>query len=291
MAIKSSDGVLGVVEEHFESLSPQLQLAARYVLSAPDDVAVYSMREIAGRADVKPSTMLRLANKLGFENYNLLRDAFRERISKPANGYAARARSLQLRNQSVDGSLVAEMAEAEQANIVSTFAAITDEDLKLAAEDFLKAEKVFIVGLRKCAPIASFFQYATRVFFNNSRLVTGCAGMFAEEISQIEANDAVFAVAFDPYTRETVEAINQARTVGARIIVVTDNNVSPLTHGATHTFIAANRSPSFYRSLTGALSIVQALVAAIVTALGDGAVQALEKSDENLRAHQTYWKN
>jgi len=151
------------------------------------------------------------------------------------------------------------------------------------------AERIYIVGLRKCFPIAYFFHYATRVFFPGSVLIQGQAGLFREEVSHMTDRDLTFAVAFEPYTRETVETVNLAREADSRIIVITDSMVSPLARAADHVFLAANRSPSFYRSLTGALSIVQALVAAIVTHLGEPAAEALERSDANLRSVNTYW--
>lgn len=284
--------VIWEIENRFHSLSPQLQVAARFILSAPDDIALYSMREIASRAGVQPATMVRLASKIGYGNYNKLRDAFRKRITTPSTGYAARARQLQLRSSAtLGGGLGADMLEAERDNIEISFAAITDEKMAQTAASFVGAERIYIVGLRKCFPIAYFFYYATRDFFPNARLVQGIGGLFREEISDMTDKDVVLVIAFDPYTRETVEAANMARKAGSTLVAVTDNNVSPLSKGADQVFIAANRSPSFYRSLAGALIIVQMLVAAIVNNIGDAAVELLDRSDNRRRAAKIYWNN
>lgn len=284
--------IVGRIEDCFESLSPQLQVAARHVLDAPDEVAIYSMREMATRASVKPATMVRLAIKIGYENYNELRNEFRRRISTPQTGYAARARRLQLRNlDNRDDGLVADIWDAERDNIEQTYQAITDEKLSDTANALIAAEKIYVVGLRKCFPVAYFFHYATRDFFVSCRLVQGYAGLFREEISHMTKEDIVLVIAFDPYTAETVEAANMARKSGAKIIAVTDSVVSPVAKDADYVFIAANRSPSFYRSLVGAMSIVQSIVAAVVTALGDRAVSTLELSDKRRRENNVYWNN
>ena len=292
MVQKDNLDILGTIEDRFEKLSPQLQIGARYILDSPADVAVYSMREIASRAAVKPSTMVRLADKLGFENYNLLRDAFRSRYADPTGGYAARARHLQMRAQvTAENTLVDEMLTAEQGNIQKTLEGISDLDLEDVARELLAANVVHIIGLRKCYPLAIFFQYATRIFLKKSRLISGQAGMFREEIMAIEAGDMVVAAAFDPYTRETVEAVKQAQDVGAKVVAITDAKVSPLATCANHTFIVANRSPSFYRSLTGAMVVAQSLVAAILTLSGEEGVKALEETDQQIRGQNTYWNN
>ncbi|MCG8490032.1 MAG: MurR/RpiR family transcriptional regulator, partial [Sneathiellales bacterium] len=181
--------------------------------------------------------------------------------------------------------------EAEIENIDRTYGSISDSLLEKSAAACVNADRVFVVGLRKCFSVASFFHYATRVFFQNSKLVQGCAGLFREEIEGISGKDLVVAIAFEPYTRETVETTNLAKERGCKVIAITDSSVSPLAKNADFVFLVANRSPSFYRSLSGALSVAQALVAAIVTHLGESAVQALEQSDASLRASNTYWYN
>ncbi len=283
--------ILKTIQREYSGLSPQLQVAARYILSSPDEVAVYSMREIANRASVTPATMVRLAGKLGFLHYNDLRNRFRVRISESASGYAARARKLQLRQGSRTAKgLSGEILRAELDNLTRTFENFTDEMLENAAGALISAKAVHVIGLRKCTGVASFFHYATRVFFPTARQIMGRAGLFSEELMKIEKGDVLVSVAFDPYTRETVEAVRYATSVGATNIAITDSPVSPLARNADFLFVVANSSPSFYRSLSGALVTLQALVAAVVTQLGEPAVAALEQSDNKLRHANTYWK-
>ncbi len=288
---KSSD-ILEVIRLEYDQLSPQLKLAARFALDSPDSLALHSMREIAVQADVLPPTMTRLAKRLGFETYHAFRNKFRERIAPPPGSYAARARQLQLRNTlNSNSGFIEEMSTTEMANIAQTFDSYSDEDIISAARTFMDANQIYMVGLRKCFPISYFFHYATRSFFPTAKLVQGQAGMFKEEISDVTRGDAVFVVAYDPYTRETVMAARKAKKAGAKLVAITDSVVSPLAEGADHVFLVANRSPSFYRSLVGALALVQSLVAAIVNELGVKAVKSLEISETRLRENDTYWQS
>jgi DNA-binding MurR/RpiR family transcriptional regulator len=288
----SMQDVLKTIEQEYAQLSPQLQQAARFALDRPDRIAFHSMREAAALADVLPPTMLRLAKRLGFDTFNDFRERFRDRMAIPGDSYAARARQLQMRERaSGKASILQEISAADTRNIERTFDAISDADIFAAAESFIKAETVHIVGLRKCFPIAYYFHYATRVFFPNARLIQGQAGLYHEEISHIAEDDAVLVIAFDPYTKETVNAARTAASKGAKLISITDSVVSPLAAGADHLFLAANRSPSFYRSLVGAMALVQSLVAAIVGKLGEDAVLKLQASENILRDTNTYWKD
>ncbi len=51
----------------------QAQRGGRYVLDHPDDVVIYSMREIAERAGVSPATLVRLVNLLGSAKWSEIR--------------------------------------------------------------------------------------------------------------------------------------------------------------------------------------------------------------------------
>lgn len=56
--------------ERFETMPPQLQVAARFVLDDPQGVALMSMRKQASQAGVSHSTMMRLARWLGLDGYD-----------------------------------------------------------------------------------------------------------------------------------------------------------------------------------------------------------------------------
>jgi DNA-binding MurR/RpiR family transcriptional regulator len=288
---ETEEDILTIIEDRFEGLSPQLRVAARFALDSPDRMAVHSMREIATQVKVPPATLSRLASRLGFRNYNEFRNRFRDRILPETGTYAARARQLQMRNAAAAGSsFLTEMAETDIDNLARSFSNAEESDFTAAAESLVSAEKIYVVGLRKCFPVAYFFHYATRHFFPDMVLLEGKAGLFGEQIASIRHTDVLLAISFDPYTRETVEAVHAAHHVNATVVAITDSIVSPLAEWTQHLFLAANRSPSFYRSLVGAMALVEALVAAVVNELGITAIRKLEVTELRLNKTNTYWK-
>ena len=50
-----------LIEKRFGTLSPQLKKAARFVLAHGEDIALESMRAVAAKARVHPTSMLRFA--------------------------------------------------------------------------------------------------------------------------------------------------------------------------------------------------------------------------------------
>jgi DNA-binding MurR/RpiR family transcriptional regulator len=81
----------------FETLSPRLKEAARWVVDHPADVALLSTRQQARRAGVTPATLTRLGQRFGLAGYDGVRELHADamRVSSSSPIAAARSRSIQ----------------------------------------------------------------------------------------------------------------------------------------------------------------------------------------------------
>jgi DNA-binding MurR/RpiR family transcriptional regulator len=284
------DTVTRRLEEAYPTLSPQLKLAARYVLDAPNDVALQSMRGLAARAGVHPSTMSRLAREVRFDDYQSFKEPFRDSLKGRPSSYAARARQLQWRDEDRGGdALFGEFGQAAVDNVRRTLASTSPQQLETVAALFGTARQVYVVGMRKCFPVAYYFHYACRMFGMPTLLVEGRSGTAPDELRGIGPDDVMLVVGFDPYTWDTVQSARRAVDAGAAVVAVTDSKVSPLATGAAHVFVVANASPSFFRSVAAALTLVEAFVAYTVADKGAAAIETLDRTEQHLRQFGAYW--
>ncbi len=88
----------------FDQLPAQHRVAARWLIDHPDDVALLSMREQAKRAGVPPATMTRLAQRLGFDGFDGLRDVYAATLRGRADDFRGRTEELQARRE-LDGEI------------------------------------------------------------------------------------------------------------------------------------------------------------------------------------------
>ncbi|MDJ0949405.1 MAG: MurR/RpiR family transcriptional regulator [Alphaproteobacteria bacterium] len=281
------------LEAMFALLSPQLKRAARYVLDRPEEVALRSMRQLAGDAGVTPATMLRLAQALEFPGFDAFREPFREHVRRPGQDYADRVRALQARageGQDHEATLVAELAAAEQDNLRRSFETVGYEGLAAAAGILAEARRVYVVGLRSCYAVAFYIHYACGLFRNNVALLDGRGGTLTDGLRGIGSEDAMLSVGFAPYTRDTVELARYAGRRGARLIAITDSTVSPLASHADSALIVANDSPALFRSLVSAMAVAQALVALLMSHGGEDALAAVGESETLLHDFRAYWE-
>ena len=254
---------------------------------------MHSMRRVADKAGVAPATMLRLARRLGLDDYETLRGICRDLVRRNTDGspFTQRARALQSRRDEQDGhGLLADLLRAELDNLDRTLSsAESGQRLTAATEMLLAARRVFVVGRRSCYPVASFFFYTYRLFRSNAVLIEDCAGSFGHDLIEIGAPDVLLAVSFEPYSAETIAAAEMARVAGARIVAVTDTTLSPLARTASVTLIAANASPAFLQSIVAATALTQALVIDLFLRSGPASVEALATNEARLREQGAYW--
>jgi len=64
------------------TMPPKLKAAARVILDNPNLVATSSMRALAKRCEVTPPTMIRLAQAVGYENYDSFRQVFQASVNE-----------------------------------------------------------------------------------------------------------------------------------------------------------------------------------------------------------------
>lgn len=278
----------------YDLLSPQLQRGALYILERPDEVAFTSMRQLAQRADVQPATMVRLAQKLGLEGYEALRDPFRDELRKQPSGYGRRARQLQERTGRRSGGralthLAGEMISADRENLSVTLQAIGGDGLAATSTVLAKARRLYIIGMRSLYPAAFYTHYACSLFRENNVLLDGPGGTYADGLRGINENDAVLIFSLEPYSGNVIQAASYAAERGADVVAITDSLVSPLAKLTPHMLLVGTDGPALFKSVVPAMAVAQTLVAQMLAQGGQSALDAVAESERQLDSFETYW--
>ena len=278
----------------YDSLSPQLQRGAKYILERPDEVAFTSMRQLAQRAGVQPATMVRLAQKLGLEGYEDLRQPFREELRRQPSGFGRRARQLQERTGRRSGGralthLAGEMISADRENLSLTLQANGGDGLAAASTVLAKSRRLYIVGMRSLYPAAFYTHYACSLFRDNAVLLDGPGGTFADGLRGINEHDAMLIFSLDPYTSGVIRAATYAVEQGAELVAITDSLVSPLAALTPHLLLVGTDGPALFKSVVPAIAVAQALVAQMLAQGGQSALDAVAESEFQLDRFETYW--
>lgn len=275
--------------DSFSALTPELQKAAKYMLEHAEDVGLNSMRQVATAAGVMPATISRLSKALGFSTYSELREPFRQRLRRRQPDFSSRLQDVQRRGAGGSRTLFDDLRDQELDNIART---LSDEQYPIlleAVETLLASRRVYALGLRGAHAPAFIFYYAHQLFSDKCHLLDTRAGVFADQLRNISAQDSMLVVSFPPYTQLTIDAVDYAADSGVQIVAVTDSVISPAANAAKHTIITQNQSASFYHSLTGALTVCQVLITLMVARSGGDSVKIVKDAEKQLSRISAYW--
>ncbi|MEM1419963.1 MAG: MurR/RpiR family transcriptional regulator [Pseudomonadota bacterium] len=274
----SAEKVIDRLTVDFEGFSAQLQRAARFIIDNPREVGVQSMRALAGKAEVHPNTLVRLAQAIGFEGFESMRERFRDFVVADGLG-GFRDRASWLRKLAARGGtseVISEMAATTAENLDVMWRRQASKELDSIADAILKAPRVYVLGMGSAYSLAHSFWYVARMAFDHISPIPRHGSQPIDDVAWIQPEDVLVALTFQPYRTETLAAVRRAQEVGATIIGVTDSATSPLARVADHTLTAPTSTPQFFESHAAVMAMLEGLVAVLVSRAGDDALERIE---------------
>lgn len=272
-----SDSVLDRLTRDWDSLTPEAQKAARYVLENPQDVGVSTVREIAAAARVSPNTLVRMARQVGFDGYDEFREPFRAAIRQGRASFPDRARWLQeIRKRGDMGALYADMVGSAIRNIEESFAAISEAELKAAAELIWQSRSVYTLGVGVNNSSARNFTYLASTGMVRFHDIPRAGSTAVDDLAWADERDLMIAVTCSPYRREVIEAVEVARAQGITIVGISDSLASPVIRQSDHGFVVAADTPQFFPSSVSTIALFETLLSFVIAEASDEIVERVE---------------
>ena len=276
------------IEAHFESLSPELKRAARWLAANPADIGLYSMRAVARRASVQPATLSRLSQALGFERYEDLREPFRAGlVLMQAADYAGRAEVLQALRDPI-GQRAEAINAMQRTNVASVLDGPWINDFEAAAKSLLEARRIGVLGLRASHGVALHFHYLLNMLRERGVLLTDSAGTLLDQVHELGTDDRLVIFSQAPYSRLARDVARKAVGLGIGLVAITDGPLSPIARPAQHVLLARTDTPSYFQSMTGAIAISETLLQAIASLGGESVLSRLRTVQAHRRIERAY---
>lgn len=259
------------------SIPAQAQRGGRYVLDHPDDVVIFSMREIAERAEVSPATLVRLATLLGFAKWSELRLVHSENLRSAPAAYIDRARDVV---DSADRDIVQETFVAHHANLAHTEAVNRSGAIRDAAETLARADRILVAAFMSCRAPGHTFVYLGRMLRDG--VIALDAETLPADLLTLRDTDVVLSINFQPYSRQIHRIAEAVERSGAGLVCLSDSRASPLTPLADHVLLFGAAGPSFFPSITAAAALVESLLTAMLASLGETAQDRIGVIEQEL---------
>lgn len=281
--------IASVIKDNFELMPRQMKVVAHWLLDHPTEVALLSMREQARRAGVPPATLTRLAQRLGFDGFDRLKEKFADTIRERSGSIAGRAAELMTRRDADgDATLIADTIDALHGHLSDLANPCIIAALTAAADVMVEARNIFCLGLRSSYPAAYLVHYVGSMLGSPTVLIEGAGGTPNDALRSVGPGDVFLAVTARPYTRYTVHAAEFAVSRGAKLVALTDSDLSPISNLAAVVIRVRAETPSFFHTMTPSFAAAECLVELIAAKRGTGALEALKANEAYLAAFDTH---
>lgn len=146
-----------------------------------------------------------------------------------------------------------------------------------------------MVGIRSCAPLASFMGFYLNLVCEDVVTVnTNSSSEIFEQLIRIGEKDVIIGISFPRYSMRTLKALEFASNRKAKVITLTDSIHSPMNLYSSCNLIARSDMASIVDSLVAPLSVVNALIVALCMKKQKEVVSTLETLEEIWGEYQVY---
>ncbi|MDD5604263.1 MAG: MurR/RpiR family transcriptional regulator [Eubacteriales bacterium] len=270
------------------SLSKGHKRIAAFIIDHYDKASYMTAAKIGEATGVSESTVVRFACEMGFDGYPALQKTLKETVkNKLTSMQRIEVSSARIKEEGILKSVL----QSDMEKLKLTLDEIDEEGYEKIVETLLGARKIYILGVRSSAPLASFLGFYFNIIFDNIRLVhtTSVSEMF-EQIINVGPGDVVIGISFPRYSKRTVKAMQFIRDQGAAGIAVTDSRNSPLAKAADYLIAARSDMASFADSLVAPLSVLNALIVAVGMRRKKHVYETFEKLERIWEEYQVYEK-
>ncbi|MBR2340515.1 MAG: MurR/RpiR family transcriptional regulator [Clostridia bacterium] len=250
-----------IMRENYAKMSKSHKKIADFILKSYDWAAYITATKLAVSAGVSESTVVRFAIELGYEGY----PEFQRALQDMARTNLTPNQRIALTNMRIgDSSVVERVMNSDIDKIKYTLEHISNADFDGAVDAITEARRIYIIGARSSSAIAQFFAHNLMMIFDNVKFIqeSSESEIFEQAIS-IGDKDVMFAISFPRYSNRVIHAVNFAASRGAKVVSLTDSEMSPIAENASYLLTAQSDMASYVDSLVAPLSLVNALIVSI----------------------------
>ncbi len=275
--------------QHLDGLSEKLRLAGEHVARNPVDTATRSLRAVAQDSGLAPASFSRMARAIGYDSYEDVREAMRDKIGRRVRSFAKRAEDLQNSHSSGRQDFFDAHASACQANIARLLQDIDRDLLEQAADRLHKARNVRLLGALGSTGAVEYLAYMANFCTTNWSMVSRMGASLGAGLTGLGAEDALIVVTKPPFSTRSIAAADMAARQGAFVVVITDSHTCPALQHASAGFVVPTESPHFYSSYVATVVLIETLIGMIVSRAGPAARQRIAQVEDGNRRLGEVW--
>lgn len=239
------------LEEKLENahLTKKSRMIAQFIIDNKEKVAFMPATQIANELGISDVTVIRFARSLGYKGYSDMQKSMQENISKNMQQPYPYADSPGERMKKVmkddKEELVSLVVSNSVENIESCLKKNAGEKFAEAAKAIAESGKKITIGFWGSAPLAHYLYIKLGYICNQVSKITEPGPESMSKLLMLTEEDCVIVVSSGRYPKASITAAQMGKERGAKVILITDREVSPLKEFADYMIVAPNAGISF----------------------------------------------
>ena len=284
--MNNSNELINRINEKYSSMSKGQKLLSTYITDNYDKAVFLTAEKLGKVVGVSESTVVRFATHLGYRGYPEFQKALEELVRNKLNSIQRMEVTYGRISQS---KILDTVLQSDAEKIKSTLEQIDQNAFESALDIILNAKHIYIVGIRSCAPLASFMSFYFNLMFDNVHLLhTSSSSELFEQMVRIGKEDVIIGISFPRYSMRTLKAMEFANNRSAKVITLTDSVHSPMNLYSSCNLIADSDMASIVDSLVAPLSVINALIVALCMKKQNEVAKTLEMLEDIWDEYQVY---
>lgn len=252
--------------------SDRLKVIAEFALDHPTDMALGTVAEVAQRAKVQPSAIVRFARALGYGGFTDIQQVFRSRlVASLTPSYRERIAGLRrdgrFRDMNDPRAVLARFASEGMVSLESLQDAVRERDLARAIAILGAASTIYVLGLGGSFPVAAHLTYVLRKLGRRVVLLDGLGSALGEQAASATPQDALIAISFKTYNADTARLFPDLVSRNVPAVAITDSLLSPVVQGAEVVFEIPDMPEAALRTMVAPMCLAQSLAVGLTLAL------------------------
>ncbi len=218
------------IRSELENMTRSERSVATFIMGHMNDIAFFTLDEVARRSEVSTTSVLRFCYRLGFEGFKQFQHDLRADLKYKPDLLDKFQRTA---DNQLENTLLAQTVQQGIMCIQQTFSEVDFEDISYAVEIISKARRVYNFGMRESQALAMYAY---------SRLLTVREDVFmfqdgylgnVEAVLSLNENDVFIVYLFHRYTKETLRLLEILKKQRVQVVLITSPPVEAVARYAS----------------------------------------------------------
>ena len=266
-----ASSIAELIAARIEAMPAGERRAAQALIANYPMIGLKTVADFSARAGVSSPTILRFVSRIGFQNYAEFQSALNDELAEQLQSPASRSQT----RKPTPGEQ-APLLAATIDNINETFRHLSGRQIADIADLLAEPrQRIHLLGGRFTDPLAAYTAAHLSIVRAGVYHLSGQESLWRDRLIDMGRRDILMIFDIRRYQDSLVRLAEKAQKRGVRVVLLTDQWLSPIARFATHVIAGRTAVPSAWDSSASLFVVCERLLAEVTARSGEAAAARL----------------